>query len=87
MNRWQRLGSLVAFGALVGLGFGAQGTIAQGAGDSHPAHIHAGSCTQLGDVVYPLTNVSAERHDARHAGHGGDAKHRHAERRWRRRAA
>jgi hypothetical protein len=59
MNRWQRLGRLVTFGALVGLGFGAQGTIAQGAGESHPAHIHNGSCAQLGDVVYPLTNVSA----------------------------
>jgi hypothetical protein len=59
MNRWQQLSSVVALGALVGLGFGAQGTIAQGAGDSHPAHIHSGSCTQLGDVVHPLTNVSA----------------------------
>jgi hypothetical protein len=58
MNRWQRLGSLVALGALVGLGFGAQGTIAQDATESHPAHIHNGSCAQLGDVVYPLTNVS-----------------------------
>src|SRR5690348_12877959 len=59
MNRWQRLGSVVTLGALVGLGFGAQGTIAQDAGESHPAHIHSGSCAQLGDVVYPLTNVSA----------------------------
>jgi hypothetical protein len=59
MNRWQRFGSLVTLGALVGLGFGAQGTIAQDAAESHPAHIHAGSCAQLGDVVYPLTNVSA----------------------------
>jgi hypothetical protein len=59
MNRWQRFGSVVALSALVGLGFGAQGTIAQGAAESHPAHIHSGSCAQLGDVVYPLTNVSA----------------------------
>jgi plastocyanin len=58
MNRWQQFGSLLTLGALVGLGFGAQGTMAQDATESHPAHIHAGSCTQLGDVVYPLTNVS-----------------------------
>ncbi len=59
MNRWQQLGSVVALCALVGLGFGTQGTIAQDAAESHPAHIHSGSCAQLGDVVYPLTNVSA----------------------------
>ena len=26
----------------------------------HPAHIHSGSCAELGDVVYPLTDVGAE---------------------------
>lgn len=26
----------------------------------HPAHIHSGSCAQLGDVVYPLTDIGAE---------------------------
>ncbi len=25
---------------------------------SHPAHIHTGTCDELGDVVFPLTNVS-----------------------------
>ncbi|HET7093732.1 MAG TPA: hypothetical protein VFI22_09650 [Thermomicrobiales bacterium] len=59
MNRWQHLGSLLALGALLGLGFGAGQATAQNASDSHPAHIHSGSCAQLGDVVYPLTNVSA----------------------------
>ena len=29
-------------------------------GESHPAHIHNGSCANLGDVVAPLSNVSAE---------------------------
>ena len=28
--------------------------------DAHPAHIHSGTCAELGDVVYPLTDVSAD---------------------------
>ena len=59
MNRWYRIGSVFALGALVSLGFSAPGAAAQDATDSHPAHIHSGSCAQLGDVVYPLTDVSA----------------------------
>ncbi len=27
---------------------------------AHPAHIHSGTCAELGDVVYPLTDVSAD---------------------------
>lgn len=26
-------------------------------GEDHPAHIHSGTCDQLGDVVYPLNDV------------------------------
>jgi hypothetical protein len=26
--------------------------------ESHPAHIHSGTCDQLGDVVYPLADVA-----------------------------
>ena len=26
--------------------------------DAHPAHIHSGTCDELGEVVFPLTNVS-----------------------------
>jgi len=59
MNRWQKIGGLVTVGVMLGLGVGPQATTAQDATDSHPAHIHSGSCAQLGDVVYPLTNVSA----------------------------
>lgn len=59
MNRWQRIGTLVALSVVIGLAVGPYGTTAQDAADSHPAHIHNGSCAQLGDVVYPLTNVSA----------------------------
>ena len=28
------------------------------ANESHPAHIHSGTCDQLGDVVYPLADVA-----------------------------
>ena len=84
MNRWRRLGSLLALGALLGFGFGARGATAQDANESHPAHIHSGSCAQLGDVVYPLTNVSpsgmmagmqamAATPGTRHAERDGDA--------------
>jgi hypothetical protein len=59
MNRWQRIASLVTLSVVVGVGGRPLGADAQDATDSHPAHIHSGSCDQLGDVVYPLTNVSA----------------------------
>ena len=59
MNRWQRIGFLFALSVVIGLGAGLHGATAQDASDSHPVHIHDGSCAQLGDVAYPLTNVSA----------------------------
>ena len=46
-----------ALAVLVGLGVGAGGAGAQDGMDAHPAHIHAGTCDELGDVVFPLTNV------------------------------
>lgn len=30
---------------------------ADGAVEGHPAHIHSGTCDNLGDVVYPLNNI------------------------------
>lgn len=51
------MGFLVSAPAL-----GAQGTDATPAsqGDAlHPAHIHSGTCEELGDVVYPLTELQA----------------------------
>jgi hypothetical protein len=32
---------------------------AQDVDEAHPAHIHSGTCAELGDVVYPLTDVAA----------------------------
>jgi len=32
---------------------------AQGEEMAHPAHIHSGTCDQLGDVVYPLNDLTA----------------------------
>ena len=56
-----RLGVVVAFTALTMLvpGSGAQTPVgdADTAEEAHPAHIHSGTCEQLGDVVYPLTDV------------------------------
>lgn len=63
-TRW--IGSIVAMAALL-LGFiaGAAAAAAQDAtpeaGDTpHPAHIHDGTCEELGDVVYPLNDVTGE---------------------------
>jgi hypothetical protein len=44
--------------ALALLGPGLRPGAAQESMEPHPAHIHSGSCDQLGDVVYPLTDVS-----------------------------
>ncbi len=40
---------------------GAQGADATPAGESapHPAHIHSGTCAELGDVIFPLNDVMA----------------------------
>jgi uncharacterized cupredoxin-like copper-binding protein len=58
MKTWQRFGSVVALGTLVGLGLGAQGVTAKDPTANHPAYIHADSCARLGGIAYPLTNVS-----------------------------
>ena len=51
-----RLGSVAALTALALLtpGLAAQDDEAE----SHPAHIHSGSCADLGDVVYSLTDIT-----------------------------
>ncbi len=57
LGRSLRLGAIVAFAALA---VNASGGVAQTpvADESHPAHIHAGTCATLGDVVLPLTDVA-----------------------------
>ncbi len=49
------LGLVVAGGRS---GLAQDATPAAGGAEAHPAHIHAGTCDELGDVVFPLTNVS-----------------------------
>jgi uncharacterized cupredoxin-like copper-binding protein len=58
---------LITLMAILALGVGALGLSANvfaqatpqaGGGESHPAHIHNGTCATLGDVVQPLSDVS-----------------------------
>lgn len=39
-------------------------TMEAAGGESHPAHIHSGTCDELGDVVFPLSNVGVPQSDA-----------------------
>lgn len=58
-----RIGSrLLAVGLLVALfvAIGARPGRADEGNDSHPAHIHSGSCANLGDVVAPLSNIGPD---------------------------
>lgn len=53
----------MTFAAMAGLSGGAvaQDGTPSADGTAHPAHIHAGTCDTLGDVVFPLTDVSADQ--------------------------
>jgi hypothetical protein len=60
-----------AFLFMMSFMFGAQALSAQGdatpaamADEGHPAHIHAGTCETLGDVVFPLNNLTPFGMDA-----------------------
>ena len=59
-GRSLRLGGVIALAALalVVPGSGAQTPVADTAAEAHPAHIHSGTCEQLGDVVFPLADVA-----------------------------
>lgn len=62
--RW--IGTIVALvalmmGSVAGAAVvAAQDATAQAGTEPHPAHIHDGSCEELGDVVHPLEDVSGE---------------------------
>jgi plastocyanin len=66
VGRSIRLGSVAALTALALLtpGLAAQDDEAE----VHPAHIHSGSCAELGDVVYPLTDITEVGGDAERTG-------------------
>jgi plastocyanin len=65
-SRSFRLGSVAALAALTLLtpGLAAQ----DDAAEVHPAHIHTGTCAELGDVVAPLTDVAHIGGDAERTG-------------------
>src|SRR5688500_13818871 len=44
------------------------------ANEAHPAHIHSGTCEQLGDVVYPLADVMTQTGEATGAAVGHPVK-------------
>jgi plastocyanin len=56
-GRWSKLGvptAVVAAALTIGMGAGSVGAVHEG---DYPGHIHAGSCEELGDVVFPLGNA------------------------------
>ena len=65
-GRSLRLGSVAALTALTLLtpGLAAQ----DDAAEAHPAHIHSGTCAELGDVVAPLTDITTVGGDAERTG-------------------
>ena len=58
-GRSLRLGGVIALAALTLLAPAglAQTPVADTAAEAHPAHIHSGTCAELGDVVVPLTDL------------------------------
>ncbi len=60
-RRWTMLGAplaLVMVLAIVSLSMSAPAVRAQNGDAPHPAHIHTGSCDDLGDIVAPLADVT-----------------------------
>lgn len=69
LSRSMRVGAVIAFASFLMLvpASRAQTPVAGGAEAPHPAHIHAGSCDQLGDVAVPLTDLAAPTGDMKGA--------------------
>lgn len=56
-----RTSFLGATAAALALALSGTAALAQDSSDpAHPVHIHSGTCEQLGDVVFPLSNLSDE---------------------------
>ena len=83
LGRSLRGAAVIAFAALPllvssGLAQDATPTDAAQAGDGpHPAHIHSGTCAELGDVVVPLTDVAAREGEQMGMGSGHEVKGSH----------
>jgi plastocyanin len=65
VRRWTMVGAPLALvigtATLLTAALGAPLTRAQDEGDApHPAHIHSGTCDELGDIVEPLTDVAED---------------------------
>ena len=65
-GRALRFGSMVALGALTLLSPAAASQDDES--EVHPAHIHSGTCAELGDVVAPLTDVAHIGEDGERTG-------------------
>jgi hypothetical protein len=82
-GRSLRVAAVLAFAALpvlVSSGLAQEATPAdamQAADGPHPAHIHSGSCAELGDVVVPLNDVAAREGEERGMGAGHAVKGSH----------
>jgi plastocyanin len=60
-RRWTTVGAplalVLAAATAASVAIGAPATRAQASEPPHPAHIHSGTCDQLGDIVAPLADV------------------------------
>lgn len=70
-RRLAGIGTLIAALMLVsGLMAGVGSRVSAHGGEAHPAHLHVGTCDAPGEVVFPLSNVSAEMLDNGEAAEG-----------------
>lgn len=80
LRRSSRIAAVIAFAALPLLASSSlaqEGTPvgeAQTGDGPHPAHIHSGTCAELGDVVAPLTDVAERTGEQMGTGSGNPVK-------------
>jgi hypothetical protein len=58
MNRSPKTPVLTVAGTALAMALSAGAVVAQDDAAPHPAHIHSGTCVELGDVVIPLNDVA-----------------------------